>query len=73
MILNHDEPAAARRKVTIEALKGAKHSNYHPGEGAGILVVALMRPPPNPNMPTIVAAFPQKALMNLVTDLCGSR
>lgn len=64
MALDANELASTRE---LDVLTDAK---YLPG---GVLVVALLRPPPTPGMPRVAASFPEKALMNLVTDLCGSR
>lgn len=64
MALDAEELAAVRN---MEILRGFKYARK------GVLIVVLLRPPPNPDMPTMVAAFPRKALMNLVSDLCTSR
>lgn len=64
MALESDELASIRG---LDVLAGAKYIR------GGVLVVALLRPPPTPGMPRVAASFPQKALMNLVTDLCDSR
>lgn len=64
MVLDGDDLAATRE---MDALKGAKYIR------GGVLIVALARPPPSPDVPRMVATFPRKALMNLVTDLCETR
>lgn len=64
MVLDADELASTRRMGVVA---GATHIR------GGVLIVALVRPPPTPDMPRVAASFPQKALMNLVTDLCDSR
>lgn len=64
MALDTDELVSTR---ALDVLTGAKYIR------GGVLVVALLRPPPTPGMPRVAASFPQKALMNLVTDLCDSR
>ncbi|CAM9650238.1 unnamed protein product, partial [Scytosiphon promiscuus] len=74
-VLDDDDLAAAQQSIDIQILQGAEYSSdyEHPDAKAGILVVAFLRPPASPNTPRMVAAFPQKSLMNLVTDLCDSR
>lgn len=64
MALDADQLASTRG---LDILTGDQHIR------AGVLVVALVRPTPTPGMPRAVASFPEKALMNLVTDLCDSR
>lgn len=64
MALDARELAAT---AEMEVLKGVKYIK------GGILVVVLLRPPRFPGTPKIASAFPRKALMNLVTDLCDSR
>lgn len=64
MALNAEELTSTR---ALDALAGAKYIN------GGVLVVALLRPPATPGMPRVAVSFPQKALMNLLTDLCDSR
>ena len=64
MVLDAKELAAARQ---LDALDEARRIR------GGVLIVALLRPPPTLGMPRVAASFPLKALMNLVTDLCGSR
>lgn len=64
MALDAEGLAAAREMEILRDFKDAR---------GGVLVVVLLRPPPNPDMPKRVAAFPRKALMNLVSDVCTSR
>lgn len=64
MVLDAEEVAAARKMEILRSVKYARK---------GVLIVALLRPPPNPDMPRIVSNFPRKALMNLVSDLCTTR
>ncbi|CAM9704783.1 unnamed protein product, partial [Ectocarpus fasciculatus] len=64
MVLDGGDLAATRE---MDALKGAKYIR------GGVLIVALVRPPPSPDVPKMIATFPRKALMNLVTDLCETR
>lgn len=64
MVLDGDDLAATRE---MDALKGAQYIRE------GVLIVALVRPPPSPDVPRMIATFPRKALMNLVTDLCETR
>ncbi|CAM9110423.1 unnamed protein product [Ectocarpus sp. 13 AM-2016] len=64
MVFDDDDLAATRE---MDALKGAKYIR------GGVLIVALARPPPSPDVPRMIASFPRKALMNLVTDLCETR
>lgn len=64
MALNADELASTRESDVLAAAKYVRD---------GVLIVALLRPPPTPGMPRVAPSFPQKALMNLVTDLCESR
>ncbi|CAM9544048.1 unnamed protein product [Pylaiella littoralis] len=64
MALDAEGLAAAREMEILRDFEDAR---------GGVLVVVLLRPPPNPDMPKRVAAFPRKALMNLVSDVCTSR
>lgn len=64
MALDDEELSAVRN---MEILRGLKYARKE------ALIVVLLRPPPNPEMPTIITAFPRKALMNLASDLCTSR
>ncbi|CAB1119182.1 unnamed protein product [Ectocarpus sp. CCAP 1310/34] len=64
MVLDGDDLTATRE---MDAQKGAKYVR------GGVLIVALARPPPRPDVPRMIATFPRKALMNLVTDLCETR
>lgn len=64
MALDSKELAAVRDMPILRRVKYIR---------GGVLIVALERPPPNPQMPKLVSGFPQKALMNLVLDLCESR
>ncbi|CAN0324179.1 unnamed protein product, partial [Ectocarpus sp. 12 AP-2014] len=64
MVLDGADLAATRE---MDALKGAKYIR------GGVLIVALARPPPSPDVPRMIATFPRKALMNVVTDLCETR
>ncbi len=64
MALGADELASTQQLDTIEAAKSVR---------GGVLIVALVKPPPTPGMPRVAASFPSKALMNLVADLCDGR
>lgn len=64
MALDSDKLDSTRQ---MDVLTGASYIR------GGVLVVALLRPPPTPDMPRVAASFPEKALMNLVADLCDSR
>ncbi|CAM9150446.1 unnamed protein product [Ectocarpus sp. 6 AP-2014] len=64
MVLGGEDLAATRE---MDALKGAKYIT------GGVLIAALVRPPPSPDVPRMIVTFPRKALMNLVTDLCETR
>lgn len=64
MALDADELATTQQLDTIEATKRVR---------GGVLIVALVRPPPTPGMPRVAEHFPLKALTNLVTDLCDGR
>lgn len=64
MALDADELESTRQMSILNRVKYIR---------GGVLIVALVRPPPNVDMPKLSAVFPEKALMNLVSDLCESR
>ena len=64
MALDSAELEATRQMAILNRVKYIR---------GGVLIVALVRPPRNVEMPKLSPEFPAKALMNLVSDLCESR
>lgn len=64
MVVNSEDLGPAREMAIFRRIKYIR---------GGVLIVALVRPPPDPGMPKSIQGFPHKTLMNLVSDLCQTR